>query len=82
MDPEEKARLFSLFTKLERTRKSNPTGSGLGLAICKQLVELMGGKIDVDSQLGVGSNFHFTVVVSLLPSLPVWPHACWRKTLL
>ncbi|KAL3667048.1 hypothetical protein V7S43_007991 [Phytophthora oleae] len=63
MDDEEKSRLFSLFTKLERTRKNNPTGSGLGLAICKQLVELMDGDIDVDSELGEGSEFFFTVVV-------------------
>lgn len=63
MDEEEKSRLFSLFTKLERTRKNNPTGSGLGLAICKQLVELMGGSIDVDSELGEGSEFFFTVVL-------------------
>ncbi|CEG36971.1 hybrid signal transduction histidine [Plasmopara halstedii] len=66
MDEEEKSRLFSLFTKLERTRKNNPTGSGLGLAICKQLVELMDGDIDVDSELGEGSEFFFTVVVRRL----------------
>ncbi|TYZ64002.1 hypothetical protein PybrP1_004137 [[Pythium] brassicae (nom. inval.)] len=66
MDSEEKSRLFSLFTKLERTRQNNPTGSGLGLAICKQFAELMDGQIDVDSELGVGSNFYFTVVVRLV----------------
>ncbi|CAI5730918.1 unnamed protein product [Peronospora destructor] len=66
MDAEEKTRLFSLFTKLERTRQENPTGSGLGLAICKQLAELMDGSIDVDSELGVGSNFFFTVIVRLI----------------
>ncbi|RLN32778.1 hypothetical protein BBJ28_00023281 [Nothophytophthora sp. Chile5] len=66
MDDEEKSRLFSLFTKLERTRKNNPTGSGLGLAICKQLVELMDGDIDVDSELDEGSEFFFTVVVRRL----------------
>ncbi|GLE00419.1 hypothetical protein PINS_up009176 [Pythium insidiosum] len=66
MDAEEKSRLFSLFTKLERTRHNNPTGSGLGLAICKQLVELMDGQIDVDSELGVGSNFFFTVIVRVM----------------
>ncbi|KAI9913170.1 hypothetical protein PsorP6_005036 [Peronosclerospora sorghi] len=66
MDAEEKMRLFSLFTKLERTRQNNPTGSGLGLAICKQLAELMDGQIGVDSELDVGSNFYFTVVVRLL----------------
>uniref|UniRef100_K3WMM8 histidine kinase n=1 Tax=Globisporangium ultimum (strain ATCC 200006 / CBS 805.95 / DAOM BR144) TaxID=431595 RepID=K3WMM8_GLOUD len=66
MDAEEKSRLFSLFTKLERTRQNNPTGSGLGLAICKQLVELMDGQIEVDSELELGSNFYFTVVVRLV----------------
>ncbi|KAF0698636.1 Aste57867_10730 [Aphanomyces stellatus] len=67
MDAEEKSRLFSLFTKIERTRKNNPTGSGLGLAICKQLVELMDGQIDVDSELGVGSVFFFSVAVRVVP---------------
>eukprot|EP00644_Phytophthora_capsici_P009706 jgi/Phyca11/535407/estExt2_fgenesh1_pg.C_PHYCAscaffold_350068 len=69
MDAEEKMRLFSLFTKLERTRQNNPTGSGLGLAICKQLAELMDGQIGVDSELDVGSNFYFTVVVRLLDDM-------------
>uniref|UniRef100_A0AAV1UGF4 histidine kinase n=1 Tax=Peronospora matthiolae TaxID=2874970 RepID=A0AAV1UGF4_9STRA len=69
MDAEEKMRLFSLFTKLERTRQNNPTGSGLGLAICKQLAELMDGQIGVDSELDVGSNFYFTVVVRLLDNV-------------
>ncbi|KAF4315274.1 hypothetical protein G195_011190, partial [Phytophthora kernoviae 00238/432] len=69
MDAEEKMRLFSLFTKLERTRQNNPTGSGLGLAICKQLAELMDGQIGVDSELDVGSNFYFTVVVRLLDDI-------------
>ncbi|RLN74284.1 hypothetical protein BBJ28_00006235, partial [Nothophytophthora sp. Chile5] len=69
MDAEEKMRLFSLFTKLERTRQNNPTGSGLGLAICKQLAELMDGQIGVDSELDVGSNFYFTVVVRLIDDI-------------
>jgi PAS domain S-box-containing protein len=71
MDDEEKTRLFSLFTKLERTRKNNPTGSGLGLAICKHLVELMQGEIDVDSELGDGSEFFFTVVLRRIEQNPL-----------
>nr|CCA23345.1 hybrid signal transduction histidine kinase putative [Albugo laibachii Nc14] len=74
MDAEERSRLFSLFTKLERTRQNNPTGSGLGLAICKQLVQLMDGEIDVDSELNQGSNFYFTVVVRLLDEEQIMLH--------
>jgi PAS domain S-box-containing protein len=53
--------IFSRFGKLEQHDRRNPGGSGLGLAISKNLVELLGGEMWVDSEPGKGSNFQFTI---------------------
>ncbi len=53
-------RIFEPFEHAD-PRSPQGTGSGLGLSICQQLVELMGGQIGVESKVGVGSTFHFTV---------------------
>jgi signal transduction histidine kinase/ActR/RegA family two-component response regulator len=58
---EQKAKLFSSFQQAESSTTRQYGGTGLGLALSKQIVELMGGKIWVDSEAGHGSTFGFTI---------------------
>ncbi|CAI7919947.1 unnamed protein product, partial [Closterium sp. NIES-53] len=77
MPPEFASVIFEAFTQCDNSRTRRYEGTGLGMAIAKDLTERMGGRIWVDTELGKGSTFHFTIhahgsmveASNMLPSL-------------
>lgn len=61
----EKDKLFKSFSQVDASITRRYGGSGLGLAVCKQIVELMRGSINVESEKGKGSMFSFSAMVKL-----------------
>jgi CheY-like chemotaxis protein/HPt (histidine-containing phosphotransfer) domain-containing protein len=71
---DKQSRLFKSFQQVDASTTRQYGGTGLGLAISKRLAELLGGKIWVDSDLGKGATFHFTILAKASPasSPPSW----------
>ena len=67
-----RTRLFQPFSRVQAPEDPRAEGTGLGLSISKQLIEALGGRIDVDSISGVGSTFWFEVDLPVVgPTAPV-----------
>ena len=75
--PDKQERLFKSFQQVDASTTRHYGGTGLGLAICKQLTELMAGKIWVESDTDAGATFHFTVVLrsAATHAPPTWQAA-------
>jgi signal transduction histidine kinase/CheY-like chemotaxis protein len=70
---EELERVFLPFTQFGGTRARLSGGTGLGLSISQRIIEAMGGRIEVTSRVGGGSNFWFTLFLPLAPEMPPRP---------
>lgn len=63
---EDLKKLFGAFSQVDLKKNKGKEGTGLGLAISSQLVEMMGGKLEVKSEYGVGTEFFFTIEQKLV----------------
>ena len=68
ISPEQQERIFNSFEQAESSTTRKYGGTGLGLAISKNIIELMGGRIWLESDVGKGSIFSFVITVGYLPA--------------
>jgi signal transduction histidine kinase/CheY-like chemotaxis protein len=78
--PDEMNSVFEAFVQT-KSGQSVGEGSGLGLPISQQYVQLMGGEINVESQVGVGSNFWFLIPVEIIPASQLEPDRPFRRVI-
>ena len=79
ISPEQQSKLFQSFQQAESDMSRRFGGTGLGLAISKSIVEMMGGEIGVESELGKGATFAFTVKMSIGKETgEVKPNVNWK----
>jgi len=68
IDPEDISKVFFVFRRGKNTANCNTPGKGVGLASCKSIVETYNGSIWVESELGKGSTFWFTINGKFVPT--------------
>jgi len=74
--PEDQPKVFEKFKQVGDTLTDKPQGTGLGLPISKEIVEHHGGRMWVESEIGKGSTFFFTLPVQPVEARGAGVHAC------